>query len=285
MDTARWNSFGPVHVRRGDRNRSETRLHGDPATIARAFHADGEGVVFTRHPAAFLASCGASAEIATHPSAQASRSADRSLLVDFSHWRDLRAVDEGARFGLSVRNEHGAEIHGRLFVEFRQRATFAGLVERFAVRCESQPELPRAAWNHQLHQRLDWIYAMASDGSAPRRAGLIRELLILAAAKPLALRISVCVGGLIQRANCRPAEVGTMGDFVWVRAGGHGLQVTLSGLGEVWIVGGRCSCCGEDRLTVEAYDRHGQLALTLQVAKDEEEPVWRALLDELGTDA
>lgn len=126
---------------------------------------------------------------------------------------------------------------------------------------------------------------MASGGQTPRKAGLIRELLVLAAAKPLALRISVRADGLIQRANCRPTEVGTLGDLVWARAGDHGLQVTLSRLGEIWIVGGRCACCGEDRMTVETYDRHGQLALTLQVAKDDEEPVWRALLDELGTDA
>jgi putative heme degradation protein len=60
-----------------------------------------------------------------------------------------------------------------------------------------------------------------------------------------------------------------------------GIHLHPRGIESLWLLTLPCFCCGREEWTLEAYDSHERLILTLRAGNRSEEEEWRSLLLQL----
>lgn len=202
---------------------------------------------------------------------------ERRLAVDLTAWHRVRVTEQGEQRTVVVTSRDTRFGLGIAFGPWIDSADVKAMLDRYRVRSGQRSLVSgdAAPWKSKLRHRAKWLREHAAAGQSPVNAKILPKLFDRILETKLTVRVGVCNDLAIHRHCFDFDEVGLRNEQLWAVDSGAGVRVNINELGDLWLVGGSCHCCGENRLTVEAYDSMDQLVLTLQVINENDESKWR----------
>ncbi|MDG1891393.1 MAG: hypothetical protein P8L18_08785 [Verrucomicrobiota bacterium] len=223
-------------------------------------------------------------KLITDPSGLWAIDQEQRLMVDYPHWGQVFGILEREKGYLLVSNVDGQGNFGVHFTHPGQLAQLRLVLARFRG---------KAAENHSIKAPRTALRPPGKGSQARQKRQLFGhpELKFMPCLKTChqlfdgvlkqGLKLSLLVGnaGTQGKALIRFTKIiQHQGTIVLHGHCGARVELRPSELGPAWLLKGRCASCNRMESSLEIYDRHGNLALSMRGVDHEQQLAWETLL-------
>lgn len=262
-------------------------LHGDWTGVLHDIGLMGTVITVTEHPLALLAVAGCYPEIDMAPCGLWATTQNRHLALDLTSWREVHWIEKDTETdavrSIEVMDRGGNRVHTIVLLSELQADEFRQLLENYhhptpttAPRTASAKV--RAPWQAKFQERRTMLSLSPGTSCTRLPVNSLPGLFQLLQQEQLNMLMGVYTPAVIHRHAWKIERSEVALGYLQAWGDDAALRLSLNGLDEIWLICGRCGCCGEDRLTIEAYDSTHKLVFAIQAENQRHEAKWRELV-------